>query len=307
MTGATYGAQSPHGFGAALGTGDFDGDGYADLAVGTPASGITGDDPTRPLVQGEVSIFYGGPAGLTAVGSQTWTQGALGLSTAVGDWFGASLAGGDFDGEGHDDLAIGARFDLVSGRRGGAVDVLYGGPSGLSATGKQRWHQDRAGVPGTVETGDDFGRAVAAGNLGFGDEADLAIGVPGQAVGGSAPGAGVVDVLFGSPTGLTGAGAQAWSQATPGVPGTPEATDIRWDAFGASLAIGGYGRSPADDLAVGVPLEGIGTQPDAGMVEVLYGSGTGLSATGVQGWTQDSPGITGTSEAHDRFGASLVD
>src|SRR4029078_13713074 len=114
------------------------------------------DDPTRPLVQGEVSIFYGSPTGVTQVGSQTWTQGALGLSSAVGDWFGSSLASGDFDEDGHADLAIGARFDVVNGRRGGAVDVLYGGPAGLSAIGTQRWHQDRAGVPGTVETGDDF-------------------------------------------------------------------------------------------------------------------------------------------------------
>jgi hypothetical protein len=48
---------------------------------------------------------------------------------------------------------------------------------------------------------------------------DLAIGAPGEAVGGTKPNAGVVHVLLGSAAGLTTVGDQLWSQDSPGVKG----------------------------------------------------------------------------------------
>ncbi|HYH93050.1 MAG TPA: hypothetical protein VD763_07810, partial [Candidatus Saccharimonadales bacterium] len=115
------------------------------------------------------------------------------------------------------------------------------------------------------------------------------------------------DVLRGSTSGLTSAGASEWTQASAGVPGTPEATDIEWDSFGASLAIADFGRSGAADLAIGVPLERVDGRAAAGMVDVLYGRSTGLSGTGAQGWTQDSPGVIGTVESFDGLATSLGD
>jgi hypothetical protein len=49
---------------------------------------------------------------------------------------------------------------------------------------------------------------------------DLAVGVPLDTVG-AAMGAGAVNVLYGSATGLGGPGSQLFSQATPGVPAVP--------------------------------------------------------------------------------------
>ena len=116
MTGASYETDSPHGFGTALAAGDLDGDGYDDLAVSAPRSGILGDDPMRPLVNGEVSVFYGTASGLAPTGSQTWTQDSTDVPGTAegGDAFGSSLAIGDFDDDGNGDLAIGARF-IASG------------------------------------------------------------------------------------------------------------------------------------------------------------------------------------------------
>jgi FG-GAP repeat len=61
------------------------------------------------------------------------------------------------------------------------------------------------------------------------------------------------------------------------------------------------------DLAVGVPLEDFKGTND-GVVNVIYGSQSGLSATVTpdQLWSQDSPGVEGGAESEDRFGSVLT-
>ncbi len=309
MTGEAYDADTtPHGFGCALAAGDLDGDGFADLAIGAPASGIGGDDPERPLVDGEVTVVHGSAEGLTVDGSQLWSPSVTDMpgGAEAGDRFGSSLTIADFDGDTFGDLAIGIRFDRVNAVRAGAVNVLYGSVAGLTTAGAQWWHQDQPDIPDTAEADDDFGRSVASGDLDGDGYADLAVGVPGESLASGEPGAGLVNVLYGSATGLDGAGAQAWTQASPSVPGRPEATDIEWDAFGQTLTIGDFGRSARDDLAVGVPLERVAGRAAAGMVNVLYGRASGLSGTNAQGWSQRTPGVKGAPERDDTFGLGLA-
>ncbi len=57
---------------------------------------------------------------------------------------------------------------------------------------------------------------------------------------------------------------------------------------------------------MGVPGEDIGTVVDAGAVQVIYGSGGGLTAAGNQLWSQDSPGIAGAAEYTDEFGSAVT-
>ena len=59
-------------------SGDFNGDGFADLAIGVPDEDI--GDPNA----GAVSVLYGGPAGLTAVNDQLWQQDSLDLGRVLG-------------------------------------------------------------------------------------------------------------------------------------------------------------------------------------------------------------------------------
>ena len=77
---------------------DFNGDGYADLAVGVPdeAGG------------GAVNVLYGSHDGITAAGDQYWTgqPGVKGVR-AKGDKFGRAISSADFDRDGYADLAIG--------------------------------------------------------------------------------------------------------------------------------------------------------------------------------------------------------
>jgi hypothetical protein len=180
------------GFGAALATGDFNGDGRAEVAIGIPGDGMRGSGSVTVL-----DLKSGKAKNISQIGS------AVSGGWETGDHFGAALAAGDFNGDGKDDLAIGVPGEALTagspwiGYGEGVVHVLYG--PGLRELGPM-WSRKTKGVPGSPRRTDFFGTALAAGNLNGDKVADLAIGVPGG---------GAVQVLYGKRRkGLTSAKAR---------------------------------------------------------------------------------------------------
>jgi FG-GAP repeat len=278
---------------------DFNNDGFADLAVGTPF-----EDAGTIEDAGAVNVLYGSAAQLTGIGSQILTQDSPGVDSApeAGDNFGSALATGDFNQDGFADLAIGVPdedFGAIQG--GGAVNVLYGTPTGLSGTGSQLFTQDSPGVGSAAEEGDLFGLELAAGDFNDDGFADLAVGVPFESFG-TISFAGGVNLLYGSAANLTGVGSQLFNQNSPGVGSAAEALDF----FGSALAAADFNNDGFADLAVGVPLESVGAIRAVGAVNVLYGSAAKLTGVGSQIFTQDSSGVGSAAEAFDEFGRPLA-
>jgi hypothetical protein len=104
---------------------------------------------------------------------------------------------------------------------------------------------------------------------------DLAVGV-GQEDLGAVADAGAVNVIYGSAAGLTATGNQFWSQESPGIVGGAE----MGDNLGTAVAAGDFNGDGKADLGIGAPGESIRTVSGAGAVNVLYGSASGLAATG---------------------------
>jgi hypothetical protein len=115
-----------------IATGDFNRDGFDDLAIGYP--GIPELTPTS----GNVLVLRGSGSGLVTGSVQRLRQGADGLLDASEDrdQFGMSLAAGDFNGDGTDDLAVGVPGEKVlTETRGGIHLILGSAPVQLFANG----------------------------------------------------------------------------------------------------------------------------------------------------------------------------
>ena len=76
--------------------------------------------------------------------------------------------------------------------------------------------------------------------------------------------------------------------------------------FGSSLSAGDFNGDGIDDIAVGSPTESIGSVEEAGALNVLFGSSSGLSSEGNQFWHQDSPGVDNPAEQTDFFGNAIT-
>ncbi|MFD5554291.1 FG-GAP repeat protein [Streptomyces sp. NPDC127068] len=144
---------------------DFDRDGYGDLAIGTPEA--TG-------AKGYVTVWRGGAKEATTYRRITQATSGVAGSPEAGDRFGASVAAGDVDRDGHPDLVIGVPGEDVGGKTdAGAVHVLRGGSSGPSGRGAQYVDRAAAGVPGPLARGDALGEAVRLADTDRDGHADL--------------------------------------------------------------------------------------------------------------------------------------
>ncbi|RAJ86265.1 MULTISPECIES: FG-GAP and VCBS repeat-containing protein [unclassified Streptomyces] len=236
-----------------------------------------------------------------AEGGKLWLGTKNGLSatyTALPS--AAAAAVGDFDKDGKADLATRVwPGELTEGTETdpGTVKIFYGSATGPSRTRTTTITQSTSGVPGASEKGDQFGSRLNAADVNGDGYADLAVGVPGEAIG-TKKLAGAVVLLKGGSGGLTGTKAQAFHQDTAGVPGVAEAGD----AFGGAvrlLDVTGDGKA---DLVAGAPGEDLGSVVNAGAVWQLRGATAGLTAANA---VAVNPTDIGAPSAKAWFGANL--
>lgn len=230
LTAPDFGLLNPSGLGRVLATGDFNCDGYEDLAMGLPSEDVGSEQEA-----GTVLIAYGGENGLelppTSGGGKFQTiDKSLGIGGGTPkhfDHFGYVLAAGNFNGDANAgrpciDLVVASEpFSLFGGfnssgqlvlvQHAGAVDVVYGSPGGLSASGTQRLRQGAPAGSLTIldiaELGDRFGGSLAVTALNDDQYDDLVIGAWGED-----GGEGVAQLLYGAADGITASGQAEWRQ-----------------------------------------------------------------------------------------------
>jgi hypothetical protein len=248
------------------GAGDVNGDGYGDVIIGVPHY-----DSDRVDV-GKAVAYYGSAHGLSA--TPDWTA----VGSQVLALFGRDAKGaGDVNGDGYDDVIVGAHQYDHGEKNEGRAFVYLGSANGLRTTPAWKAESDQ---PGAL-----FGRSVNTTGDVDGDGYDeIVVGAPqyddGQANEGKA------FLYYGSPTGpSTTAGWMAQADQA-------EAWFARSVATAGDIDADGYG-----DAIIGAPNYDT-NKTDGGKVFVYYGSAAGLNTA--PGWTAEM------NQDHAWFGRSVT-
>jgi hypothetical protein len=307
---------------------DFNGDGYADIAVGMPDATVDGKAKA-----GYVSVIFGGaqsPSQSTGVISQAET-GVPGTPEA-GDRFGSSLAAVDVNGDGVFELVVGASGESLTSdqlKDEGTITVLDGSGWNVKGTTVARGTSEYSGIGSTITTGDYDGDG----------DTDLVYGENGEEHGAIRfrPGPLTADPV--TPTTLRrySMGGRTSALATGDFDGdgrddlatTWRALDdsgtfiTRWDDQaepaqwwsdadrGSALTAADFDQDGTDDLAVGLVQPNPETETThcedrlGGAVLLLKGSKTAKFGTEHDCVTQSSPEVGGAAEQGDDFGAAL--
>ena len=241
-----------------VGVGDVNADGYDDFAIGAQGSNSAGQ---TYLIFGKAR-GWGNDVPLS-------DSNASFLGESVKDYSGNSIAGaGDVNGDGYDDILIGAVYNDESGLYAGQTYVIFGKKTG--------WIMDMnlsnsdASFMGENE-GDYSGRAIACvGDVNGDRYDDILIGANGNDEGGNL--SGQTYLIFGKPNGWTMD--TSLSNANASFIGEYTEDDSGFSVAGA----GDVNRDGYDDILIGAKTNDGGSN-NAGQTYLIFGR--------TNGWTMD--------------------
>ncbi|SON55493.1 Hemolysin, plasmid [Hartmannibacter diazotrophicus] len=278
--------------------GDINGDGYADLLI--TARGPYYDDAFVT----KVYVVFGGDDLSPAGGTIELADIAAGnggfeiVGGTASDQYGESVASaGDVNGDGFDDMIIGAPRADDGGQNSGAAYVVFGA-DGLSPAGGSIDLADiSAGIGGFKIIGanmnDAAGQSVAsAGDINGDGIDDLIIGATGESSGGA--GAGGAFVVYGA-DGLSPAGGIIdLDNVAAGTGGFKIIGENTWDNAGTSVAwAGDVNNDGIDDVIIGATQTAPGGVENSGAAYVVYGQQDLQPASGVVNLDDIAAGIGG--------------
>ncbi len=285
--------------------GDVNGDGFADLIVGAP----WGDAGAAYVVFGTA-----GDLGATIdLGGLSAEQGFIIRGDAAGDNAGFSVSSaGDVNGDGYDDLIVGAPGGNDGGANAGAAYVVFGKAFGLGAIDLDNLPADDGFIIRGAAAHDWAGWSVSsAGDVNGDGYDDLIVGAPGGNDG--AANAGAAYVVFGRAGGFGSpedsenlAGRRVLDLKTlPEGEGFVIRGDARGDKAGFSVSSAGDVNGDGfDDLIVGAP-EGDDAGKDAGEAYVVFGKASGFGTIDLGTLSPDEGFVIWGDRLGDRAGRSV--
>ncbi|HYE45070.1 MAG TPA: hypothetical protein VEA44_04770, partial [Caulobacter sp.] len=287
--------------GGALAAGDLNGDGLTDWIVG--ARSFDGDAGAG---SGAVYVVFGDEDGLPTnitLADLDGTDGFRIEGTNGTNYLGYAVAAGrDINGDGIDDLVVGAPGLDDTGAEAGGVYVIYGKQTSFGAVVDvgDLTAADGANIDGVV-AGDRLGRNIALGDVNGDGFADILIGS--LFSDGYAAEAGNAWVVFGVDGGLP---LDVDLNTLDGTNGFRLDGGNTGDRFGGSVAIGDINGDGLEDIIVGASAQS-GSFSYGGAAYVIFGSEDPFSAVlnmqllnGTNGYRIDA------ESADDRLGSSVA-
>ena len=260
--------------------GDVNGDGYDDLIIGANRADPNGNDNA-----GETYVIYGGasaPGGVLDLSSLNGTNGFILNGIDVGDSSGISVSSaGDVNGDGYDDLIIGAHFAGPNGNSSGETYIVYGGAS-APGTGGRFNLSTLNGINGFILTGidadDRSGFSVSsAGDVNGDGYDDLIIGAPSADPNGNSS-AGETYVIYGGAS-APGTGGVLDLSMLDGTNGFTVTGIDAYDNSGHSVSSAGDVNGDGyDDLIIGANRADPNGDSRAGETYIVYGGATGTES-----------------------------
>jgi hypothetical protein len=246
-------------FGASVASaGDVNGDGFADVIVGAT------EYDAGQFNEGAAFVFLGSASGIASAGAGA--AAARLESDQASAYFGGSVAGaGDVNGDGYDDVIVGATEYDAGTTSGGSVFIFLAESDGSGIA------NNNAGAAAThlesVQSNGGFGRsATGAGDVNGDGYADVIVGAPNYSLGESAEGAAFV--FLGSATGI--------ASGNSSTAATQLQSNQTNSYFGTAVSTTGDGNGDGfDDVIVGAWRYTAGESIE-GAAFVFYGSGSGV-------------------------------
>ena len=289
----------------AIAFGDVNGDGFDDMVMGSPFA-----NSSASFTGGAVFVIYGS-SNLPAAAVNLNTDGAISaagetriLATTAGQMLGHSVACGDVDGDGLDDVIIGSPNGNAQGPGTGEVVIVYGAKTLPGTIVDLAQATDKTTILGD-NLQERTGWSVASGDINADGNDDVIIGAPGASPGASHQG-GTVFVI----PGLAGLRGTTIDLNTDGAIGAALETrifgDRGGDQTGSSLASGDINGDGFDDVIIGADRANTLFTTDRGAAYVIYG-GNSLAGTIIDlSSTTDTVGPAGETRIHGRVANSWL-